>query len=239
MTQIKYENIKAYLICPLLYYNFNSDVSESQPIRLRTKIIRRIIMYMFFREMELGYPPAFGSLSVIIGKARKELVKELNWNRIRLNNFFMLIKKYYLDQYVGEYAEKGYRPIGFNFPVTYQVGGLYYNDTIPIVFTTPQKTIMPMFFSWEVDDIARENQIRFTSAVLQHKLNIEIKQYMILYFSETSNGVLSLLNYKFSKGEMERALNELRNIMIRMDSGAKISNTYHCSNCKYIRSCKL
>lgn len=224
-------DIGQYQTCPFLFTKFR----EPPPlinIKPDIQFIETNIQRMIVKSSELGYVPVFQQVSKIINKDIERL-KLAGIDRKTINTCVLTLRDAIL-KYKTEVFDKGFRPVAFDFDVHIGYASITLGESIPALFLTPNKEIIPAYYANDID--SRSNYIRFNAAMLEEITGFRTTASLLIL---TGRNFVSMQYRYFKKEEVDRAKKELINILKQMHNTQQTPNTNHCRDCSFIRQCKL
>ena len=228
---VNIKDIESFQKCPLIYKNF-SPKNKTNNIALIEKLLTRI----FFVELKNnGTPPSIGSMKTYWGKILKEETDN-GMELSKANNINMSLTQYY------KYHVKNIKPffdvVAVNFPARIEYSKGIFQDTIPVIFKSNDYGVVPLFYSSVGEKETRSNKHRFGCASFSIKTDIPVKKYANIKITDNPRS-LSITFHPLLHGELNRAIDELKQIVDLISSGYSVPSTRECNNCDFLQYCRL
>lgn len=185
--------------------------------------------------MELERVPSLGSMNTYWSKhldhLRQDGMKlyEVNNLTISLQNFF--------QQYKRKLYQNNFRTVAVWLPLEYVTEDRILSVSIPVLLADPKGYLYPVFFA-EPRGVVKDNNVRFPSAVLSSKVDLNIENYFLIRLS-VSPANIAIDKHRFHIGELDRAEEQLGSVLSLMSSDYTVPNTGHCSECNFSTKCRL
>ena len=222
----QYKDINSFQTCPVIFNKFNSFIKPKSDLLL---IQEDLVKSLMFKEMELNQYPDIRSMKTIWDKDISRLKKK-GTPLETCNNVSMRIQEFY-HNFKKQFYDKGYRPIGVDFLIEYISSSSVYTAVIPILLGNTDKELIPIYMS---DIGARNNEIRFNSAVLSDRI-----KYKINHIYNMNSLSLKISEYKTTIKELDRSLVQLSQVMQLMEYDYTVPNTSYCKYCNFNSMCRL